>query len=198
MGKTLDVAGKTGHLYREEVSGKHKGLNWKQKAGIGIGTVIVIGGVAKGPDIADYIKRHYLSPAQSASRVETVPAPSSQPPIVAKYDPSNINQVASAFVTYVRDGNKKGLKDVTLGMSGSDYYILSLGKIENFEIAAIAEGPLTESQKELALEKYGIPLEKSATVNLGVKLNTRDDITGANLGMVYSDKTKSWYIISVF
>jgi hypothetical protein len=179
----------------------HEPINWGKVAKIGVPILAVAGigtfiGVStmKGDRTETAVKEPathvYSGPVEG-----TVPQ---GPPIVAKYDPSNINQVASAFVTYVRDGNKKGLKDVTLGMSGSDYQTLSSGKIETFEITGSKEISLPQSQKELTLKEYGIQFDKTAIIDIRVKLDWMDDPTGVRLDMGYSAKTDSWYVTNVF
>jgi hypothetical protein len=113
-----------------------------------------------------------------------------------EYDPSDINQVASAFVKYVRDGNEKGLKDVTLGLS--NYGILGRVRVEYFEVMDSKEITLTQSQRDLTLNEYGIPFDKTAIIDLSVKVNKLDHTTGVTLHMGYSSETNRWYVTGVF
>lgn len=178
----------------------HEPINWRKVAGIGIPTLAAAGiatfiGVSsmKG-DRVETAAREPATHVYSGPIEGTVPQ---GPPIVAKYDPGDINQVASTFVAYVRDGNKKGLKDVTLG-NISNYGILERDDFGGFEVTGFTEREVTQLQRELALEKYGIEINKSASLDLGIRNVSDNNITGTTLGMAYSNKTKSWYVISVF
>ncbi len=185
--------GATADLYREPI-------NWRKAARIGVplvtglGVLTFIGINSMKGDKTETVVREPAAHVYSGPVEGTVPEGS---PIVAKYDPSNINHVASVFVNYVREGDRRGLRDVTLG-NISNYGILERDGFEGFEIAKVSELTLGQRRKELLTNEYGMSIEKLASVSLGLRFGDMDDLTGAKLQMVYSDEKKSWYVIDAF